>query len=567
MKGIGVSRGVCLGKAFVYSETPVKLNRPFKGKETEEADFEKARLEVLEKNQDLARKTKRGIGREEAAIFEAHCSILQDEEMIVPIRGEISLGVSAVDAVEKVMNQYMELFAAMDSEYMKQRASDIQDIKMQLQRQMQGISLPDTGALQEPTVLIGEDIPPSVTAGLDFRHIVGLVMEGGVRTSHTAILARTMELPAAVGVKGILENVKNGMRIALDGNSGEVFPEPEEKVTERFRKEIEKEKQERKRRAERANLPCVTKEGKRVQLFGNIGNVQDAQKALQYGAGGIGLFRSEFLYLTGEFLPTEEQQYQAYASVLKSMKEKPVIVRTLDIGGDKEVPALPMKKEQNPFLGNRAIRLCRKEKEVFKTQLRALLRASVYGELQIMFPMISSVEELRWAKGMAEECRRELEKEGKEVKEKIPMGMMIEIPSAAVMAETFAKEADFFSIGTNDLTQYTLAADRGNEEIADLYTYFHPAVLKLIQLAIEGAHKNGKLCGMCGEAAGDKKMLPILLGLGLDEFSVSPGGIGEVKEWIGRLSARECRAIALEAIKAESAEKAEQLIEIFWEKQ
>ena len=494
MKGIGVSRGVCLGKALVYSEIPVKLNRPFKGKETEEADFEKARLEVLEKNQNLARKTKRGIGREEAAIFEAHCSILQDEEMIVPIRGEISLGASAVDAVEKVMNQYMELFAAMDSEYMKQRASDIQDIKMQLQRQMQGISLPDTGSLQEPTVLIGEDIPPSVTAGLDFRHIVGLVMEGGGKTSHTAILARTMELPAAVGVKGILENVKNGMRIALDGNSGEVFPEPEKKVTERFRKEIEKEKQERKRRAERANLPCVTKEGKRVQLFGNIGNVQDAQKALQYGAGGIGLFRSEFLYLTGEFLPTEEQQYQAYASVLRSMKEKPVIVRTLDIGGDKEVPALPMKKEQNPFLGNRAIRLCRKEKEVFKTQLRALLRASVYGELQIMFPMISSVEELRWAKGMAEECRRELEKEGKEVKEKIPMGMMIEIPSAAVMAETFAKEADFFSIGTNDLTQYTLAADRGNEEIADLYTYFHPAVLKLIQLAIEGAHKNGKPC-------------------------------------------------------------------------
>lgn len=564
MKGIGVSKGVCLAKALVLKEVPIELDVPSQGKETEEERFQTASRAVLERTEKLAEKARQEIGEEEAAIFEAHISILQDDEVIIPVKEEIASGESAVDAIEKVMNRYIEIFESMQNEYMAQRAADIKDIKGQLQRQIQGIALPDTSELTEPTVIVSEDIPPSVTAGLDFKHVVGMVMEGGGRTSHTAILARTMEIPAAVGVKGILSEVRNGMHLALDGDSGEVFLEPDEETIREFRRKIEEAKAYKKRQQERIHEPCVTRDGSRFQLFGNIGNAQDAEKAAYYGAEGIGLMRSEFLYLAGEHLPAEEEQYQAYSAVLKTMKDKAVIVRTLDIGGDKDVPALHMKQEENPFLGNRAIRLCRAQEDIFKTQLRALLRASVHGNLQIMFPMISSIEELRWAKHMVQECREELLGEGIEIKPDIPLGMMIEIPSTAVMAEIFAQEADFFSIGTNDLTQYTLAVDRGNEEIADLYTYLHPAVLKLIKQAIDGAHKHGKLCGMCGEAAGDKKMVPILVGMGLDEFSVSPGGIGDVKDWIGSLDTEACKKLTEKALEQKSAQDIEKLTEEFW---
>lgn len=564
MKGIGVSKGVCLAKALVLKEVPIELDVPSQGKETEEERFQTASRAVLERTEKLAEKARQEIGEEEAAIFEAHISILQDDEVIIPVKEEIASGESAVDAIEKVMNRYIEIFESMQNEYMAQRAADIKDIKGQLQRQIQGIALPDTSELTEPTVIVSEDIPPSVTAGLDFKHVVGMVMEGGGRTSHTAILARTMEIPAAVGVKGILSEVRNGMHLALDGDSGEVFLEPDEETIREFRRKIEEAKAYKKRQQERIHEPCITRDGSRFQLFGNIGNAQDAEKAAYYGAEGIGLMRSEFLYLAGEHLPAEEEQYQAYSAVLKTMKDKAVIVRTLDIGGDKDVPALHMKQEENPFLGNRAIRLCRAQEDIFKTQLRALLRASVHGNLQIMFPMISSIEELRWAKHMVQECREELLGEGIEIKPDIPLGMMIEIPSTAVMAEIFAQEADFFSIGTNDLTQYTLAVDRGNEEIADLYTYLHPAVLKLIKQAIDGAHKHGKLCGMCGEAAGDKKMVPILVGMGLDEFSVSPGGIGDVKDWIGSLDTEACKKLTEKALEQKSAQDIEKLTEEFW---
>lgn len=564
MKGIGVSKGVCLAPAFILKEASITLNVPSMGSEKEKSMFEAARAAVLSRTEELIEKVKREIREEESAIFEAHCSILQDDEIIIPVKEEIMAGKSSVDAIESVMNKYINIFETMQNEYMAQRAADIRDIKKQLQRQIQGRTAPDLEELIKPVVLVSEDIPPSVTAQLDFTNIAGVVLQGGGRTSHTAILARTMEIPAVVAVGEILDQVKNGMEIALDGESGEVFLEPDKQIQHRFYEKIQKEKLHKKEQREKVNQPCVTCDGKRIELFGNIGNAADTKKAFLYGAEGIGLMRSEFLYLAGKNLPSEEMQYRAYKEVLEIMGDNPVIVRTLDIGGDKEVPALHMSSEQNPFLGNRAIRLCRRKKEIFKTQLRALLCASIHGNLRIMFPMISSVQEFRWAKETVRECQEELKKEGKQIREDILLGMMIEIPSAAVMAETFAEEADFFSIGTNDLTQYTLAVDRGNEDVAYLYNYFHPAVLKLIRLAITGAHKKGKFCGMCGEAAGDKKMLPLLIGMGLDEFSVSPGGIGDVKEWIKKLGIKECELVAQKAIQADSAEEVEIIMESFW---
>ena len=544
MQGTGVSKGLCLAKAVVLSEAPVHLNDISEGFVKEKELFENAVACTYERTKKLAEKTRKQVGAVTAAIFEAHCSILTDQKLVVPIMESIEKGNNAVSAIEEVMNHYIQIFQGMESEYMKQRAADIQDIKVQLQKNILGIEMPDLSELAESIVIVSSDLSPSVAAGLDLEHVVGMVMEGGGRTSHTTILARTLEIPAVVGAKGILKAVRSGDLIAVDGEMGEVFPNPSDEVWRCFLNKIESYKTEKQKKMRLAPIPAKTTDGQAVKLYCNIGSPQDVERAVHYGAEGIGLFRSEFLYLGGEQVPEEEEQYEAYTKVLQRMGDTPVIVRTLDIGGDKAVPALNLEKEDNPFLGQRAIRLCYARPELFKTQIRALLRASIHGNLHIMFPMISSLEELQWAKGIVETCREQLRETGMQVKEKIPLGIMIEIPATAVMADAFAAECDFFSIGTNDLTQYTLAVDRGNDSVAKLYSFYHPAVIWLIKHAIEGAHRNGILCGMCGEAAGDIKMIPLLVGLGLDEFSMSAGTLLDAKELICKLESEECKQLA-----------------------
>ncbi|POP33414.1 phosphoenolpyruvate--protein phosphotransferase [Lactonifactor longoviformis] len=566
MQGTGVSKGLCLAKVIVFKESPIPLDGIWKGYEEEKRVFLSTAEDIYEKTRTLAEKTRQSVGKEEAAIFEAHCSILRDEELIRPIVEEIQKGKTAVKAIEEVIEGHIRIFQGMKNEYMRQRAGDLQDIKVQLQRTILGIAVPDLSELKEDAVIISRDIAPSVTGSMDLAHVAGMVMEGGGRTSHTSILARTLEIPAVVGVKGILDYAEDGDVAAVDGESGEVYLNPSEETCRAFRERIARERKRKEKRQRLAQLPCRTADGREIKLYGNIGTPGETERALICGAKGIGLLRSEFLYLSRDRIPREEEQYQAYASVLEAMGDAPVIVRTLDIGGDKEVPALGLEKEENPFLGLRAIRLCRAEEELFTTQIRALLRASEKGNLHIMFPMISSLEELRWAKERVGQCREQLIREGIAVKNKIPMGIMVEIPSTAVLAEAFAEECDFFSIGTNDLIQYTLAVDRGNDKVSQLYSFYHPSVLRLIRYTIEGAHEKGIPCGMCGEAAGDKKMIPLLIGLGLDEFSMSPGSLLEAREVIPRLDSRECRALAEQITGLKTAAETEQLLDGYLKK-
>lgn len=566
MQGTGVSKGLCLAKVIVLKESPIPLDGTWKGYEEEKRLFLSAAKDIYEKTRTLAEKTRQSIGKEEAAIFEAHCSILRDEELIRPIVEEMQKGKTAVRAVEEVIEGHVRTFQGMENEYMRQRAGDLLDLKVQLQRCILGISMPDLSELKEDVVIISRDIPPSVTGSMDLDHVAGMVMEGGGRTSHTSILARTLEIPAVVGVKGILDYAKTGVLAAVDGELGKVYLNPSKETCREFRDKIAREKERNEERQRLVKLPCRTEDGQEITLYGNIGTPGETERAVRCGAKGIGLLRSEFLYLSRNRIPQEEEQYQVYAGVLEAMGDAPVIIRTLDIGGDKEVPALGLEKEENPFLGLRAIRLCRAEQELFKTQIRALLRASEKGNLHIMFPMISSLEELRWAKETVGQCREQLIREGVAVKDKIPMGIMVEIPSTAVMAEAFAEECDFFSIGTNDLIQYTLAVDRGNDRVSQLYSFYHPSVLRLIRHAIEGAHEKGILCGMCGEAAGDKKMIPLLIGLGLDEFSMSPGSLLDARKLIRRLDSSECKALAGQITGLKTAAEIEQLLDGYLKK-
>ncbi|NLL76911.1 MAG: phosphoenolpyruvate--protein phosphotransferase [Clostridiales bacterium] len=560
MHGYGVSKGLCYAKVLVLNEEavvfPVEIGSP----EEEEKKFLDAQAAVLEETIRLRDRTNETAGENAADILDVHCSLLKDGGLINPIKEEIAKQTGAALAVERVMNEVIEQFEAMENEYFAQRALDLKDIKDSLIRKILDIEKADISSLPEPTIIAGRDITPSTTAGMDLKMVSGLLMELGGSTSHTAILARTLDIPAVVGVKDLLSTVKTGDMVGFDGETGEIFLGMNEEEIEALKIKIVKQEKERSKWDMLSGRPAVTDDGKRFEIYGNIGTPEDAEKVLDRGGEGIGLFRSEFLYLSSKSLPDEEKQYEAYRKVLEKMGEKPVIVRTLDIGGDKDVPALRLSKEANPFLGLRALRLCRQEEEVFHTQLRALLKASLYGNLKIMFPMVSSMEELLWAKEKLKQCQDELRAEKIPYKEKIEIGIMVEIPAVAVMAECFSKECDFFSIGTNDLTQYTLAVDRGNEKVADLYTYYHPAVIKLIKMAIEGAHKNNIMCGMCGEAAGDPKMIPLLIGMGLDEYSMAASAIPEVKKWMSRLNTEKCKELAEQILKLNKATEVEGML-------
>lgn len=544
MQGYGVSKGLCYAKILVVDEEPIVFPTEIGCPEEEKKKFTAAHTAVLEETIRLRDKTRDTVGESAADIMDVHCSLLEDDGLIQPILSEMEKGFGAAMAVEQVMNRLIEQFEAMENQYFAQRASDIKDIKDNLIHRLLDKKTTDISNLEEPVIIAGRDITPSQTAKMNRKMVAGLLMEAGGITSHTSILARTLDIPAVVGVKGLLDSVKTGDMAGFDGETGEIFIGLQEQEALKLKEKIEEEKKEKERLTSLAANRAVTLDGKCFEIWGNIGMPEDAESVLKKGGEGIGLFRSEFLYLAGTSLPDEEVQFEAYKKVLECMGDKPVVVRTLDIGGDKEVPALGLEKEANPFLGLRAIRLCNKEQDVFKTQLRALLRASVYGNLMVMFPMISSLEELRFAKEQVKECMAELSAANIPYRQDIPLGMMVEIPVAAVMAEWFAAECDFFSIGTNDLTQYAVAVDRGNEAVANLYSYFHPGVLKLIKAAIDGAHKNHIVCGMCGEAAGDPEMIPVLIGMGLDEYSMTAAAIPSAKEWISKLDTERCRELA-----------------------
>lgn len=532
-KGIASSKGYAIGYVYLKKEEIIDFDKlVFLGVKEEIERLNTAIDKSKEQLQKIKDKAQNEIGKNEAEIFGAHIMLLEDEEFIKEITSIIEEeNISAEKAVEKAVNKFSDMFSMMEDSYLKERAADFKDIGKRLIKNLLGIDN-DCENLKDDTIIVAHDLTPSDTAQIDKEKVCAFLTDIGGYTSHSSILARTLEIPCVVGMQDISSSVKDGDRIIVDGVEGIAIINPDEdtiKKYENLKSDFENQKIKLK---SLINVNTVTKSGKRVIVAGNIGSPKDVDKVLEVGGEGIGLFRTEFLFMGKDNFPTEQEQFEAYKYVLSKMKDKQVIIRTLDIGGDKSLPYLNMPKELNPFLGYRAIRLCLDNIMLFKTQLRAILRASVFGKAGIMFPMISSLDELLKAKDILKECMDELKQENIEYDEDISIGIMVEIPSAALIADDLAKYVDFFSIGTNDLIQYTLAVDRMNEKVSYLYNPMHPAVLKLIEMTIKAAHKEGKWCGMCGEMAGDERAIPILLELGLDEFSMSASSILKAKEII-----------------------------------
>lgn len=531
-------------------------------------DAKQKLLEALEISKveisKLRDKVSKELGEEKAAIFDAHNMILEDPELIEKVIKKIDQEkLNAEYALKQVAEEYITIFEAMDNEYMRERAADIRDVSDRILRNITGQKVTDLSMLEEDVILIAHDLTPSDTATMNKEKVLGFLTNIGGRTSHTAIMARTLDIPAVVGLKDITEKLSATDFVIFNGETGEIIINPSEEEIRHY-KEL-KAAYEKERAALEAlkGKASVTVDGRKVELAGNIGTPQDIGGLQRNDAEGVGLFRTEFIYMNRDALPSEEEQFWAYREVLEALNPKPAVIRTLDIGGDKKLPYLEIGEEMNPFLGYRAIRLCLSEQEIFKTQLRALLRASVYGNLKIMFPMISSLEELLEAKKILNSVKEQLDQEGIAYADNIEVGMMIEIPSAAIMSDIFAKQVDFFSIGTNDLIQYTCAVDRMNEKIHHLYQPFNPGVLRLIKMVIDNGHKEGIWVGMCGEMAGDKKMIPILLGMGLDEFSMSPTSILPARRLIQSLHYDVVKKLADEVLSMGTADEIETYIEKF----
>ena len=544
IQGIAASAGIAIAKAFTLqvpnltiekrltSDDAVEYTRLDNALAASIADLEKIKARALRK-----------IGEEQAAIFQAHLLVLSDPEWISQVKDYVANEhVNVEFAVQTVSQTFIELFEAMDNEYMRERAADIRDVTKRVLAHLLGQPLIDLTALDEEVIIVAEDLTPSDTAQLNKEFVQGFTTDIGGRTSHSAILTRTLEIPAVVGTNEATRSIHHGDKVIVDGLEGHVIINPSEQEIAKYREKQAQYSAQTVALAALAHEVSQTADGHQVELTANIGTPDDVSSVLANGGEGIGLYRTEFLYMGRKTLPTEDEQFEAYKAVLEKMENKPVVVRTLDIGGDKELPYLRLPHEMNPFLGYRAIRLCLDEQTIFRTQLRALLRASVYGNLKIMFPMIATIHEFREAKAVLLDVKAELQQQRMEVSDTIDIGMMVEIPSSAVMADVFAKEVDFFSIGTNDLIQYTMAADRMNERVAYLYQPYNPAILKLVQLVINAAQKEGKWVGMCGEMAGDEVALPILLGLGLDEFSMSATSILRARSQLKRLSIQQAQA-------------------------
>lgn len=562
IKGIAASAGIAIARAFTlehpdYTVTHQKtddINREVL-KLDDALDKSRAELEAIKE------RTRQEMGEKKAEIFESHLLILDDPELINPVKDKIAAeSVTAEYALNETAGQFIEMFENMKSAYLQERAADMRDVTKRILKHLLGLNYVSPSEISEEVIVIAEDLTPSDTAQLNRNYVKGFTTNIGGRTSHSAIMARSLEIPAVVGTKNVLSLVKSGDLIIVDGLEGDVLINPSEETVAEYRSKQEsyaKQVEEwRKLRSE----PTVSKDGVHIELAANIGTPNDVAGVLDNGGEGVGLYRTEFLYMGRDKLPSEEIQYNAYKTVLEKMEGKPVVVRTLDIGGDKELPYLDLPKEMNPFLGFRAVRLCLERQDIFRTQLRALLRASVHGNLRIMFPMIATLGEFREAKALLEEEKAKLIAEGKAVSENIQLGIMVEIPSTAVMADQFAKEVDFFSIGTNDLIQYTMAADRMNERVSYLYQPYNPAILRLVKMVIDAAHREGRWAGMCGEMAGDATAIPLLLGLGLDEFSMSATSILPARSQISRLSKAEMQEIASKALDMRTAEEVVELV-------
>lgn len=563
-KGKGVSVGIGFGTAVVLKEQERKIEKTTVDEpEKEMIRFKDALKQVEEDTQQIV-DSATGTEKE---IMSAYLMIIQDPTLTVETENAISnLKYNAEYAVDIGFNSVIQLFESMDDEYMAGRARDIADIKNRVLAKLANEETINISKLPENTIIVATELTTSDTAKLDFKNVSGIISEIGGTNSHTSIMARTHAIPAITRVEDATKIFRNGDKIAINGSTGEIYLNPTQEETEQLQKLQKQLKEEKVELEKYKKLDTRTKDDYKVELVANIGTPADIESVIKNSAEGVGLFRSEFLYMDNENMPTEEEQFEAYKKVAEAMGDKPVIIRTLDVGGDKEIKYLHLEKEANPFLGYRAIRLCLDNIAIFKIQLRAILRASAFGNLSIMFPMISSIEELREAKKILEECKKELDGENINYNKNIKTGIMIEIPSAALISVGLATECDFFSIGTNDLIQYTVAVERGNEKISKLYTKYHPAVIKLVKLAIDGAHSANIFCGMCGEAASDELYVPLLVGLGLDEFSMNPNSILKTRKRIGELDRKECEKLANEILIMTSAEEVEKRLKEFADK-
>ena len=563
LKGIAASQGISFAKAYVFVEPDLTVKEvKIEDVAAEIKRFEDA-IEASKKELTIIKENAlASLGADKAAVFEAHLLILDDPEFMGTVKTDIeSKVINAEYAFKETSDMFISMFEAMDNEYMKERAADIRDVSKRILAHLLGVDLPNPSLIDEEVIVIAEDLTPSDTAQLNKKYVKGFVTNIGGRTSHSAIMARSLEIPAVVGTSSITEDVKNGDILILDGLDGVVLVNPDEATTAEYKEKHAKFEAQKAEWAKLVTEKSVTKDGHEVILAANIGTPADLEGVKNNGGEAVGLYRTEFLYMGRDQLPTEDEQFEAYKAVLEGMGDKPVVVRTLDIGGDKELPYLDLPKEMNPFLGFRAIRLCLVEKDLFRTQLRALLRASVYGKLCVMFPMIATVQEFRAAKALFLEEKEKLVAEGVAVSNDIELGIMVEIPSTAVIADIFAKEVDFFSIGTNDLIQYTMAADRMSEKVSYLYQPYNPAILRLVKNVIEASHKEGKWTGMCGEMAGDSLAIPLLLGMGLDEFSMSATSILQARSQIKNLTLAKMKELVEKAVMCATTEEVLALIE------
>ncbi|EOB6985133.1 TPA: phosphoenolpyruvate--protein phosphotransferase [Staphylococcus aureus] len=563
IKGIAASDGVAIAKAYLLVEPDLTFDKNEKvtDVEGEVAKFNsaieasKVELTKIRNNAEVQ------LGADKAAIFDAHLLVLDDPELIQPIQDKIkNENANAATALTDVTTQFVTIFESMDNEYMKERAADIRDVSKRVLSHILGVELSNPSMIDESVVIVGNDLTPSDTAQLNKEFVQGFATNIGGRTSHSAIMSRSLEIPAIVGTKSITQEVKQGDMIIVDGLNGDVIVNPTEDELIAYQDKRERYFADKKELQKLRDADTVTVDGVHAELAANIGTPNDLPGVIENGAQGIGLYRTEFLYMGRDQMPTEEEQFEAYKEVLEAMDGKRVVVRTLDIGGDKELSYLNLPEEMNPFLGYRAIRLCLAQQDIFRPQLRALLRASVYGKLNIMFPMVATINEFREAKAILLEEKENLKNEGHDISDDIELGIMVEIPATAALADVFAKEVDFFSIGTNDLIQYTLAADRMSERVSYLYQPYNPSILRLVKQVIEASHKEGKWTGMCGEMAGDETAIPLLLGLGLDEFSMSATSILKARRQINGLSKNEMTELANRAVDCATQEEVIELV-------
>ncbi len=569
-KGTSASSGIGIGRAAIVEEVQLVIKQETVADPEAELKRFKGALEISMKDtESLAADLATRVGEKEAEILQGHIMLLSDPMLTGEIENNIKNDKMCSEyAIELVCNMYADMFASMGDELMQQRATDMRDIKTRMQKVLMGVQSVDIASLPAGSVIVAKDLTPSMTAGINPENVTGIVTELGGRTSHSAILSRALEIPAVVAVEGLLDSVKNGDYVVLDGSTGEVYVNPEEPVIAEYEAKRDAFLKDKKELDQYIGKPSVTRDGVHVEIVANIGKPEDVDKVLQYDGEGVGLFRTEFLFMDRSAMPTEEEQFEAYKKVAAAMNGKPVIIRTLDIGGDKEIPYMGLEKDENPFLGYRAIRFCLDRKEdIYKPQLRALLRASAFGNIRIMVPMVTCIEEYREAKALVEEMKAELDAKGIAYKKDIQVGIMVETAAASLIADIFAKEADFFSIGTNDLTQYTMSVDRGNKKVSYLYSTFNPAVLRSIRHIIACGRQAGIMVGMCGEAASDPMMIPLLLAFGLGEFSMSASAILRARKMVTSYSVEELQAVADKAMSFATAAEVEQYMKEFVEKE